>query len=1008
MCCENAGGNWATGGNNPGDSCCFGEWIVDTSPTGEVNTHCEDYVDTWAPCEKCRNENCPWSACDTCNQAREACCAPTLLYANRTACESYGRCSDDHVEWRIEQNRDNAASRNQYELDRGTNTCGNYVGTDSEKLPANGGDNYVFDNQASCFECDGPRCWSKTEPAKCILRRYTKYDGSNLWSDTSFDKTYCELIGATWMKFGHGDTATEGDCVDRTAENEEDCYRKNVQRNFKTWTITNTGSYTAAVGDIVKRNGVAVGLLKTALTGQANDDIVFTATPDLTFDTSTAFTIVPSAGGSTVNVPTSEMSSVGTPSIGQVASAVDVGKVCGNSSFLSDWDKREIERATGMSRVDTGFPTPTYIGRHEPMCQIQCYDTDATTENACNLLSNFYWEGEKWQSCRLHHQQSQANCDATAGTFRTTVQVEYRPRKFGTEEDCNNGRCEGSLGQIHHMQFSQSDCKTHSEGACNRQCVKCISMGKMGTQLKTKTVEFTFDTGQAIGKPSGVTVTQTENGVVKRGTLKTTLIGTSSTMYITARKYQAFTTTADLVIDDDVTVDHARLASKTEETDPITITFNSGQTINKDAGDTVYQKQRWGSEKEKTRNAVYGTLKTAVSGSSTTSIQILGNSDSDIFRSDWDLVIDGDVTVLAQDLDSVGDGVYPTTGSYMNAGEEFRHRGNGGCFNSHDELQTDWNFGNRDTCEGNSNCDSGNCKWHSCTDRTWNSTDCASGFNTAIQTALQCAFGGPIVHDWGSYMEEESCPDEATCAANGECQRSWDYASHQSCTDSGWAYGEGRCYGHYDTFEIQQVSIGDNKVPQNVSVRKNEYCNSCSHTNNGVCYADSGSFGRDTDGKCAADFGVILNGEDPYWKYHPMGCKVSGYYADEQGCVSAQTWTLALQPTTLHPAQRGTPVVQGTVTCTDPDGGTLCNAHNADATTCMSTDGGSTARVDGTGNTCVFQLPTVGIVSEVDDTNNRLTIKAEDGVTFTATDAVTYTSDDGVLRKWTTLGNPPL
>jgi hypothetical protein len=557
------------------------------------------------------------------------------------------------------------------------------------------------------------------------------------------------------------------------------------------------------------------------------------------------------------------------------------------------------------------------------------------------------------------------------------------------------------------MQFSQSDCKTHSEGACNRQCVKCISMGKMGTQLKTKTVKFTFDAGQAIEKASGHTVTQTENGVVKRGTLKTTLTGTSATMDITARKYQAFTTTADLDIDG-VTIAHARLASKTEETDPITITFHSGQTINKAAGDTVYQKQSWGSEKEKTRNAVYGTLKTAVSGSSIMNVEIMGNSDSDIFRSDWDLVIDGDVTVFAQDLDSVADGVYPTTGSYMSAGEEIRHRDNGGCFNSHDELQTDWNFGNRDTCEGNSNCDSGNCKWHSCTDRTWNSTDCASGFNTAIQTALQCAFGGPIVHDWGSYMEEESCPDEATCAANGECQRSWDYASHQSCTDPGWAYGEGRCDGHYDTLEIQQVPVGNDKtVAQNVSVRKYEHCNSCSHTNNGVCYADSGSFGRDTDGKCAADFGVILNGEDPYWKYHPMGCKVSGYYADEQGCVSAQTWTLALQPTTLHPAQRGTPVVQGTATCTDPDSGTSCNAHNADATTCISTDGGSTPRVDGTGDTCVFQLPTttVGIVSKVDDTNNILTIKAEDGVTFTATDTVFYTSDDGVLRKWTTLGN---
>ena len=37
-------------------------------------------------------------------------------------------------------------------------------------------------------------------------------------------------------------------------------------------------------------------------------------------------------------------------------------------------------------------------------------------------------------------------------------------------------------------------------------------------------------------------------------------------------------------------------------------------------------------------------------------------------------------------------------------------------------------------------------------------------------------------------------------------------------------------------------------------------------------------------------------------------------------------------------------------TCTDPDGGTTCNAHNADSATCI-------AQNDASGNTCVFKLP---------------------------------------------------
>ena len=40
-------------------------------------------------------------------------------------------------------------------------------------------------------------------------------------------------------------------------------------------------------------------------------------------------------------------------------------------------------------------------------------------------------------------------------------------------------------------------------------------------------------------------------------------------------------------------------------------------------------------------------------------------------------------------------------------------------------------------------------------------------------------------------------------------------------------------------------------------------------------------------------------------------------------------------------------------TCTDPDGGTTCNAHSADSATCTTVSGGG-AREDATGDTCVF------------------------------------------------------
>ena len=138
---------------------------------------------------------------------------------------------------------------------------------------------------------------------------------------------------------------------------------------------------------------------------------------------------------------------------------------------------------------------------------------------------------------------------------------------------------------------------------------------------------------------------------------------------------------------------------------------------------------------------------------------------------------------------------------------KFYHSDDGACFTSSHVLKTQHQFASRNSCVGNSDCDSGNCQWHSCKDLTWNQTACTGTFPTAVQNVLQCGLGGPIVESWGTYERWEQCPTEELCSTSGECDGAWDFASAQKCIDVGWRYGE-RCWGDYtETTEVDQVMV---------------------------------------------------------------------------------------------------------------------------------------------------------------------------------------------------------
>jgi hypothetical protein len=67
----------------------------------------------------------------------------------------------------------------------------------------------------------------------------------------------------------------------------------------------------------------------------------------------------------------------------------------------------------------------------------------------------------------------------------------------------------------------------------------------------------------------------------------------------------------------------------------------------------------------------------------------------------------------------------------------------------------------------------------------------------------------------------------------------------------------------------------------------------------------------------------------------------------------------------------------GAATCTNPDDGTSCNAHITDELTCTTTDGVNTAREDATGDTCVFAAATGATCTDPDGDTTCNTYNAD-------------------------------
>jgi hypothetical protein len=392
MCCVNSGGSWKTGGNKY-DSCCFGEWEEKVKADGSIEFRCDEWVDTHKPCDECRQKNCPYSECSACEKARENCCGPTLLYANKTACLLHESCNDGSVEHQIRMYNNNEG--NELERDRGIATCGNY------KAPAGKEDSvtYLYDDQPMCAECWGPHCDRRTEVARCILEEITDPSGLDLFgAKIRIDEDICEnKLGRTWISHGWGN---HGNCMDRDATDEADCYRRNIQANKETFTFTSTGTYTMAIGKTVTQNGNVVGVLGVALGGTAAEDIIVVAQAGAALTTTDALTL--DAAGTNVAVQASDLTAVNSV-LGETVSAAAATLACNDRTMLTDWQKQQIEDATGLARSHADFPTPTVI-RTEGRCEIQCsVEPDGgTTGTTCNDHANFHYQAGDRKMCALN------------------------------------------------------------------------------------------------------------------------------------------------------------------------------------------------------------------------------------------------------------------------------------------------------------------------------------------------------------------------------------------------------------------------------------------------------------------------------------------------------------------------------------------------------------------------------------------------------------------------------
>ena len=202
----------------------------------------------------------------------------------------------------------------------------------------------------------------------------------------------------------------------------------------------------------------------------------------------------------------------------------------------------------------------------------------------------------------------------------------------------------------------------------------------------------------------------------------------------------------------------------------------------------------------------------------------------------------------------------------------------GACFDSSNNLIEQHPYRNsKENCEDNIDCDSGNCEWHSCEDRSWtNKTHCQS---SPVQSTLKCILNEPYKWDENSdhkWIERGTCPDEASCLNTGECHHTWEYSGEEKCFDPNYSGPEGTCHYSYERIVERDVTIGGRVAKQNVTEWYHESCTQCQHSDRGSCIASNGAMGRNpVTGDCAH-----------HWQRHPLGCRVPGYFENRSGCIA--------------------------------------------------------------------------------------------------------------------------
>ena len=363
-CCRSFGGEW-NGGHG---QCCFGKLKTECNWKGECETHCQEHVDTWEVCEKCREQSCSNEACKICEDKREGCCGETLILANKTACLAYEKCNDRELEWMKDAANLNVDTH--FKKVRQSLPCGAFT-----NVNANEQKTIMYDNMGKCMECWGSHCESRTQPLKCVVEYI---DG------TYATKQTCQQNNRTWLVHDHcRDNNCHGECrdLDPSVVNATACFQRNMAFN-------------------------------------------------------------------------------------KVFTAANVSVASTNASKIPEWRKDRIKR---RSR-DGQFHRPKF------------YFGDARASAGCYLPSSNpstydcpsgWWFDNEIRSCKRH----QTPCPEFSVDVKNYVR--YEPARYTTEEECNLGRCSGGYGELSYFGlWTKQDCQTHSKQFCNRQCPKCIALGK--------------------------------------------------------------------------------------------------------------------------------------------------------------------------------------------------------------------------------------------------------------------------------------------------------------------------------------------------------------------------------------------------------------------------------------------------------------------------------------------------------------------------------------------------